>query len=602
MTGNKRRFLQAIFLLAVPSFLLASCGGGSSTPPSVESSNSDSGVSIRISSFVSEVAVGGTITIRVLVTGTASRDVTWSSANTAIATVAASGEVTGVAAGETDITATLVAFPAKTATQHIKVSQASVPTSIEVTGGTAQTGWVGEDQQLALTFAPENADKRVSYVSSDPDTASVDANGLVTFKKKGTAKVSISSVASSSVATSVDYTVNEGAFWTNKGGYSAYFDYSHQGDADPYLKTNFTMTSDNLPTYAWFRMTPALKYYAEATIAFDETTTDPWTRVGIGSATTDTDTRAFYFSDKEGQKTTVLDFPVEFGGNQNQSTVWRVNGIYSIDKTNFKLGILRDGDNYYYTINDKLYWFENNPRFTGAANTPLIIGKDVSFTIFDPHLILDETALNAKIASAAYQDSYFSASSLAGQVVYDSANDAWTFNNNNREDWNNVCMGQQAAKPYGDKGLAKGNFTIDFDISGYSQETDNVANSIAGISLRRYDTWEPMMDTFGLAGDHLHFRNWNLASSDNAFVTGKLASTDSATFTAVASTESHHIKIARTISGARALFHVTMDGNAISFGSENEGDYRLNYIGKYLLYFGANDCKCTISHMTIVNS
>ncbi|MGI5900817.1 MAG: hypothetical protein ACOX8S_13040, partial [Christensenellales bacterium] len=402
------------------------------------------------------------------------------------------------------------------------------------------------------------------------------------------------------ISTTINFTVKDGPFWTNKGGYSNYFDYSHQGDeTDPYVSTNFTMTGDNLPTYAWFKLQPTQRYYAEATISFGETTVDPWTRVGIGSATTDTDTRAFYFSDKEGQKTMMLDFPVEFGGNQHQSTIWRVNGIYAIDKTDFKLGILRDGNDYYYTINGKLYWFEENNRFTGIGSTPLIIGKDVAFTIFDAYSTVDEEVITAKLNSDAYKERFFSASSLGGQVIYTKDTDSWRFNNLGREDWNNICMGQQRAKALGDKGLAKGNFKIEFDISAVEFEETNIANSMAGVTMRRYNSWEPDMESICLTKDHIQYRHWNLESPTNAFETGKLTAVDSATFALVDVEKTYHIAIERTILGARSEFKVTMDGEVIQF---NEADtYRVNFIGKYLVSFGANDCKATISNFTITN-
>lgn len=80
-------------------------------------------------------------------------------------------------------------------------------------------------------------------------------------------------------------------------------DYSHQADKEAYIQTKNTLIEgDNPAAMAWFNAMPSTKYYAEVTFNILASTSDGWTRVGIGSGSNDNDTRGFYFSPKEGQK------------------------------------------------------------------------------------------------------------------------------------------------------------------------------------------------------------------------------------------------------------------------------------------------------------
>ena len=112
---------------------------------------------------------------------------TWTSSNTGIATVNASGTVTGVKAGTATITAT--------ASNGVKGSCTVTVTAapVEATGVTlSQTTLglgVGAKQTLTATVQPSNAaDKTVTWTSSNPAVATV-SNGTVTGVKVGSATI-----------------------------------------------------------------------------------------------------------------------------------------------------------------------------------------------------------------------------------------------------------------------------------------------------------------------------------------------------------------------------------------------------------------------------
>jgi len=124
--------------------------------------------------------------------------VSWSTGSASIATVNASGGVTGVAPGQTTLTATSGA--AQTA---IPIVVAPVPVaSVGVTPTTATIA-VGATQQLtATTFDASNNDlgRPVTWSSSDPSRVTVSGTGLVTGLAGGVAVISAASEGKSGSA------------------------------------------------------------------------------------------------------------------------------------------------------------------------------------------------------------------------------------------------------------------------------------------------------------------------------------------------------------------------------------------------------------------
>lgn len=127
------------------------------------------------------------------------KTIVWSSSNPAVATVATSdgdggdgavikaGLVTAIAEGEATITATC---DGKSATCKIIVSKPVIPVSSITLDKEELTLYTGESFTLTATVNPENAnDNFVIWSSSNPDVATVDANGKVTAKTEGEATI-----------------------------------------------------------------------------------------------------------------------------------------------------------------------------------------------------------------------------------------------------------------------------------------------------------------------------------------------------------------------------------------------------------------------------
>ena len=125
--------------------------------------------------------------------------VTWTSSNTAVATVSNSGEVTAVSAGTTTVTAT---SEGKTGTTAITISNFAVGTvSVQPQSSTIVKGG---SVQLSATVKDVNGtvvtDRVVSWSSSNTAAATVSTTGLVTGVGAGTATITATSEGVSGAA------------------------------------------------------------------------------------------------------------------------------------------------------------------------------------------------------------------------------------------------------------------------------------------------------------------------------------------------------------------------------------------------------------------
>jgi uncharacterized protein YjdB/glycosidase len=139
------------------------------------------------------------------------QNVTWTSSNTAVATVNASGLVSAVSAGTTTITLK-TADGNKTATSVITV--AAIPIASVAVSPTSASLYAGNTQQLTATISPANAtNKNVTWTSSNTTIATVNSSGLVTAVSAGTAMITATTQDGNKTA-SATITVNPNTNFT----------------------------------------------------------------------------------------------------------------------------------------------------------------------------------------------------------------------------------------------------------------------------------------------------------------------------------------------------------------------------------------------------
>ena len=142
-------------------------------------------VTLSRSSMALQVGETETLTATVAPDNATDKTITWSSSDTAIATVDANGKVSAMAVGTATVTAKA---GAKSAACTVTVNP--VPVSSVTLNKESLTLQIGESETLTATVAPANAtDKSVTWSSSNTDIATVDANGKVTAVAVGTVTV-----------------------------------------------------------------------------------------------------------------------------------------------------------------------------------------------------------------------------------------------------------------------------------------------------------------------------------------------------------------------------------------------------------------------------
>ncbi len=165
--------------------LVAACGGVAT--PSVTSVT----VSVALSTLLVDQTTQAEA--QVAVVGGAAADVIWSSSDTLVATVDASGLVTGVGAGSATITATSVVDPTVSGGATVEVADIPAVTDLSVQG----PAYMRIGRQVSATLqitVVGGADPTVGWSSSNDAVATVNANGLITAVSAGSAFIIATSV------------------------------------------------------------------------------------------------------------------------------------------------------------------------------------------------------------------------------------------------------------------------------------------------------------------------------------------------------------------------------------------------------------------------
>lgn len=130
-------------------------------------------------------------------------NVSWSSSNTSVATVASDGTVTAKAAGSATITCT-TADGGKKATCSVTVKAATISVTGVSLNQSSLSLTEGNTATLTATVSPSNAtNKAVNWSSSNTSIATVSSSGIVTAKSAGSATITCTTQDGSKKATCV---------------------------------------------------------------------------------------------------------------------------------------------------------------------------------------------------------------------------------------------------------------------------------------------------------------------------------------------------------------------------------------------------------------
>ncbi|WP_158224620.1 Ig-like domain-containing protein [Agaribacterium haliotis] len=170
-----------------------------STPGSCDGCSALTGFAIAETSLALKVTETKALGVQLTPANATDKRVTWTSSDPSVASVDANGLVTGTGMGSATITGRAGGM---SETVSVTVSQL-VPTSVGIAGVPSKL-YVGSTKQLSAAVRPIYAPNRaVTWTSSNPAIASVDADGLVTANAAGSVNISARSVADTSLEASV---------------------------------------------------------------------------------------------------------------------------------------------------------------------------------------------------------------------------------------------------------------------------------------------------------------------------------------------------------------------------------------------------------------
>lgn len=601
-----KKTMQCIIAAVLLFGGLAGCTTPTTSASSESSESAYTGAyTVKITAIGStSIAAGKTVQLRSSVTGTTDKNVTWKSSDPTIASVNASGLVTGLSEGTVTVTASLDIEPACKGEIAITVTEAVVPSSISITGADEALRWVGDVLSLKIATDPSDASPLVTWSSSDASVATVSSAGEVEFLSEGSVTISASSLADPSVTASKTFTVKYGMFSSVMG--SAMWDISNQAD-DSYPHVAISAENSGGYNSLYYHHVKAERYYAEAYFRVSGLTSDTWDwqGIGLGHGLNDSDTRFFTFSPHSPVNTAnsfnkciVRDMPTTWGALTNRSQIWGENGLDYIDcfEEGVKIATLRDGNLYYYLINDEVFYVDETTKYNGIPTYPVLVSESLPCTVSEYRIIDDEAILDTMLKSAQYTKTFYA--SNVNIVDYDD-DSRIVFNSSAYSNKDNKV------KYLGDKGKVVRNFEIEMDVKNLAFNSGRIGQNFVGltINLSRYeaaDSVESLMIGRSKTSDGIvaRYLSWTYAYAmeDDACIVK-----ENLTTAPVISDPSQttHIKVTRTIDeNNKSNFAMFINGEEVAF-DETSIALQERYTAAYLLWIGAEYATCEIENFTL---
>ena len=325
-------------------------------------------------------------------------------------------------------------------TIDLELVEVYVPLAIEVSAP-AESVYVTKTLQLSYSWNKENITDGVIWSTSNSEIASIDENGLVTAKAAGEVTLTATHATNADITDSVTITVKDvvlnvasattnGATWNLDGLYSDNPVISvGKGNGDAFL-------GEEDYNYIDFKVS-GQKYYAEATIKVSEWDGWAWNRHGlvnrVASVTDSSQTRGFQYS-LNPNKIIQIENPNGWGAITDSSQTW--NFFNNESFTDHKVGLLRDGNKFYYFHNDELIAVDSNASMLTDVDTiPQIVIVDHVAEISGIYATTDVTEIDNIVATrgqrkflATYKENV-AIDEEAGTITFKNNNNQWPFDN-----------------------------------------------------------------------------------------------------------------------------------------------------------------------------
>lgn len=572
----RKKALVALFILVavLSACLFAACndngndGGGEVT------------VSIADKS-VTEVYEGRTLQLAAT-KSPESVEVTWATSDAEVATVSASGLVTGVKAGKATISVKVGDETKDSVEITVK------PVTVAIDGSETAEIYVTRTVQLTVTKAP--ADAAITWTSSDDEVATVSENGLVTGVKGGEAIITATSGnASDSITVTVKDTVINAAVNADK------FDMSG-------LYQDNAVLSGSQNSFAAFNGEASQYYVASATAKVTAPSgSDTWSRVGISHYNGEK-----YYGlmlspgpDFNARKTITMIVDatgnVEWGTITDRSQVWNQHDLGSIDFADVELTSVRAGNEFYAFINGELYYYENGiDGFTDADTIPVLNLGSCTAEFSAMAVTYGQEGVEEYLAMADDSDYYASSDKVIigddGTIKFTGASDGTC--PLNAKDHAAKSIGAKAMLPAGKEG------SISFDLTIDAVGSRDALPALA-VTMNRYDGTYAEARSLVIGQYQAGWTGWNSNGDLNAGIGVPHNYQVDGSDARLEEGETYHITVTRLMNEEgqdNSIKVEDADGNILFEGTWGWHD---GYSDRASVSFLCRDLDCTISNIVI---
>lgn len=572
----RKKALVALFILVavLSACLFAACNDNSN----------DGGGEVTVSiadKSVTEVYEGRTLQLAAT-KSPESVEVTWATSDAEVATVSASGLVTGVKAGKATISVKVGDETKDSVEITVK------PVTVAIDGSETAEIYVTRTVQLTVTKAP--ADAAITWTSSDDEVATVSENGLVTGVKGGEAIITATSGnASDSITITVKGTVINAAVNADK------FDMSG-------LYQDNAVLSGSQNSFAAFNGEASQYYVASATVKVTAPSgSDTWSRVGISHYNGEK-----YYGlmlspgpDFNARKTVTMIVDatgnVEWGTITDRSQVWNQHDLGSIDFADVELTSVRAGNEFYAFINGELYYYENGiDGFTDADTIPVLNLGSCTAEFSAMAVTYGQEGVEEYLAMADDSDYYASSDKVIigddGTIKFTGASDGTC--PLNAKDHAAKSIGAKAMLPAGKEG------SISFDLTIDAVGSRDALPALA-VTMNRYDGTYAEARSLVIGQYQAGWTGWNSNGDLNAGIGVPHNYQVDGSDARLEEGETYHITVTRLMNEEgqdNSIKVEDADGNILFEGTWGWHD---GYSDRASVSFLCRDLDCTISNIVI---
>ncbi len=270
--------------------------------------------------------------------------------------------------------------------------------------------FVTKDLQINATTLPESYN--VVYSLENEEAGTISETGLFTASvNPGHVKVT-ATIENTNVSASYEFDVVDTLIDTSLA--TDDFDYSGVYNKENVSFKTKEEKTNNVNNFTKIKNVKGTVYAFSAKVSLSNPKSDDtWSRISLGHLNDDGKFHGFFVSPGSAfsaKKSVVMDIEngnVLWGETTDRSQIWGLHDLASLDMTDMTLETIRNGDKYYYFINDELFWYEDL-YLAGADTMPAFSIGQTEAVISDIKVETDAEAIQAKIDSKGTEALYAS--------------------------------------------------------------------------------------------------------------------------------------------------------------------------------------------------